>query len=76
MNIFVLVSTFLLLASSLFINNPFGSLLILLYLTPLFILGLVIDCVLQIFLSSHRKIVIIELVAIIIGLMLVLSFMY
>gem|GEM_PF-4416108 len=76
MNIFVLVSTVLLLASSLFINNPFGSLLILLYLTPLFILGLVIDCVLQIFVSSYRKIVIIELVAIIIGLMLVLSFMY
>ena len=74
-NIFVLVSTVLLMVSTLSTNSPFGGLLILLYLTPLFILGLVIDCVLQIFLSDYRRIVIIELIVIIIGLMLLSTFL-
>jgi hypothetical protein len=70
LNIFVLVSTISLLVSPFFTPLPFGHLRLLLNLIPVFILGLVIDSVLQIYLTNHRRVVIIELIVLITGLMM------
>jgi len=74
-NILVGLTVLGLLISPLVPNNKFGGLLTLVYLVPLFIFGLVIDCVLQIFSNSHCRTIIIELVIIILVLMLALSFL-
>ena len=73
-NILVALCVLGLLISPLIAKNAFGGLLILVYLIPVFILGLVIDCVLQIFSSNYRRTVIIELVIIILILMIVIAF--
>jgi hypothetical protein len=69
-NIFVGISVVALLLSPLFANSDFGGLVLLVYLFPIFIFGMLIDFVLQIFSKNHRRTIIIELVIIIVVLML------
>ena len=75
-NVFIILCTAILVASPLFSNSGFGALPVLIYVVPIFILGLVIDFTLQLFLRHYRWVVIIELVLIIIVLMLSASLLY
>ena len=74
LNLFVAICTVGLLVSPLFVQEGFGGVLTLLYLTPFFILGLVVDFVIQLLSKSFRFAVLLELVIIILVFMLVLAF--
>lgn len=73
-NIVVAAIVIALLISPLIANNPFGGLLMLVYLTPVFIFGLIIDFVIQLFSKNYRWAIIIELFIIIVVLLVILSF--
>jgi len=73
-NILVAVSGIGLLISPLIANNKFGGLLPLVYLSPIFIFGLIIDFIIQLFSKTYRWAIIIELVILIIVLMIIIAF--